>query len=272
MGVNDSMSALFQDLHYAKRMLLKQPGFTVVALLSLAIGIGANTAIFSVVNAVLLHPLPYREPDQLVKVLQSSANPGKFGMASLWAYPRFAALRDQNETFAGVAAYARRAFNLTGTDEPERLQAEFVSADYFPLLGIDAAQGRTFLPEEDRTPSTHGVALLGYGLWQRRFGGDPSAVGKTVELDKHALTIVGVLPRGFKGQSGTADVWMPMMMVPRMLSARMLTHPRSYWVEVIGRLKPGVAREQAQTEMELLRERIEEMFPGPAQSRPSGSG
>ena len=266
------MHSLIQDLNYAKRMMLRKPGFTVVALLTLAIGIGANTAIFSVVNAVLLHPLPYQEPDRLMKVLQSSFNPGKLGMSSLWAYPRFAALRDQNETFAGVAAYAKRAFNLTGTAEPEHLQAEFVSANYFSLLGIDAAEGRTFLAEEDQTPGTHAVALLGYGFWQRRFGGDPQIVGKSIELDKQTLTVIGVLPRGFKGQSGTADVWMPMMMVPRMLSPQMLTQPLMYWVEVIARLKAGVTPEQAQAEMELLHERIEKLFPGPTKSRPSGSG
>jgi putative ABC transport system permease protein len=266
------METLLQDFRFGARMLLKNPGFTFIAVAVLALGIGANSAIFSVVNAVLFAPLPYHEPERLLKVLQTSASPGQFGMPSLWPYPRFAALRDQNEAFAGVAAYAKRAFNLTGTGEPEHLQVEFVSADYFPLLGIEATQGRTFLPEEDRTPGLHAVALLGYGLWQRRFGGDLQIVGKTIELDKHALTIVGVLPRGFKGQSGTADVWMPMMMVPTMLNPQMLTQPYSYWTEVIARLKPGLTFEQAQAEMELLHESIEKLFPAPARSRPSGSG
>ena len=266
------MDTFTRDLRYGLRMLLKQPGFTVIAVLTLALGIGANTAIFSVVNAVLLQPLPYQEPDRLVKVVQSSANPGKFGMSSLWGYPKFEALRDHNESFAGVAAYCKRAFNLTGTDQPERLQSELVSASYFPLLGIDAARGRMFLPEEDKTPGANAVAVISYGFWQRRLGSDPDAVGKIIELDKHPLTVVGVAPRGFKGQSGVADVWVPMMTVPFLLSPQLLTQTRVYWLEVIARLNAGVTKEQAQAEMEIAHERIEKLFPGPSGSRPSGSG
>src|SRR4030095_14141980 len=248
------MDKLFQDVRYGIRMLIKQPGFAIISVLTIALGIGANTAIFSVVNAVLLRPLPYRQPERLVKVLQSNTMPGKFSAPSLWSYPRFEALREHNESFDQVAAYCKRAFNLTGTQEPEHLQAEFVSADYFPLLGIEAALGRTFLPEEDKTPGAHAVALVSFGFWQRRLGSDPDAAGKTIELDKHQLTIVGVLPRGFKGQSGGADVWMPAMMTSVLLSPHLLTQPRLYWAEVIARLKPEVTKEQAQGEMSLLYE------------------
>jgi putative ABC transport system permease protein len=266
------MDKLIQDIRYGARMLLKQPGFALISVLTIALGIGANTAIFSVVNAVLLQPLPYQEPERLVKVLQSNTNPGKFATPSLWSYPRFAALRDHNESFSRVAAYSKRAFNLTGTQEPEHLQAEFVSADYFPLLGIEAAIGRTFLPDEDKTPGGNAVAVVSFGFWQRRLGADPEAVGKTIELDKHPLTIVGVLPKGFKGQSGVADVWMPVMMASVLLSPQLLTQPRLYWAELIARLKPEVTKEQAQGEMNLLYEHIEKLFPGPTGSRPSGSG
>jgi putative ABC transport system permease protein len=269
---SENMDRLLQDLRYGTRMLLKQPGFALISVVTIALGIGANTAIFSVVNAVLLRPLPYQEPERLVKVIQSNTNPGKFATTSLWSYPRFAALRDQNESFSGVAMYCKRALNLTGTPEPEHLQAEFVSADYFPLLGIEAAIGRTFLPDEDKTPGGNAVAVVSFGFWQRRLGADPEAVGKTIELDKHRLTIVGVLPRGFKGQSGVVDVWMPTMMATVLLSPHLLTQPRLYWAEVIARLRPGVAKEQAQGEMNLLYERIEKLFPGPTGSRPSGSG
>src|SRR5437762_948687 len=266
------MDNLLKDIRYGTRMLLKQPAFALISVLTIALGIGANTAIFSVVNAVLLRPLPYRQPERLVKVLQSNTNPGKTAMPSLWSYPRFEALRDHNESFSQVAAYCKRAFNLTGTQEPERLQAEFVSADYFPLLGIEAAIGRTFLREEDRMPGANAVAAVSYGFWQRRLGGDPDAVGKIIELDKHQLTIVGVLPRGFKGQSGVSDVWMPAMMASVLLNPQLLTQPQLYWAEVIARLKPEVTKEQAQGEMNLLYEHIEKLFPGPTGSRPSGSG
>ena len=266
------MDKLIQDLRYGARTLLKQPGFALISVLTIALGIGANTAIFSVVNAVLLRPLPYRQPEQLVKVLQSNTNPGKFSTPSFFSYPRFQALRDHNESFSQVAAYCKRAFNLTGTQEPEHLQAEFVSADYFPMLGIEAALGRTFLPEEDRTPGANAVAVVSFGFWQRRLGGDPDAAGKTIELDKHQLTIVGVLPRGFRGQSGVADVWMPAMMTSVLLSPQLLTQPRVYWAEVLARLKPEVTKEQAQGEMNLLYEEIEKLFPGPTGGRPSGSG
>jgi putative ABC transport system permease protein len=266
------MEILLQDIRYGFRTLMRQPGFTVIAALTLALGIGVNTAIFSVVNTVLLQPLPYQQPERLVKILQTNATPGKMSLASLWPYPRFAALREMNESLVGVAAYAKRAFNLTGTDEPEHLQVEFVSASYFPVLGVDAIAGRAFSPNEDQTPGTHPVALIGYGLWQRRFGGDANVVGKTIELDKHPLTVVGVLPKGFKGQSGAAEVWMPTMMIGTLINPQMLTQPRQYWAEVIGRLQPDVTLAQAQAEMETLTERIEELYPGPTSFRPSGSG
>ena len=266
------MDKLLQDVRYGTRMLLKQPGFALISVLTIALGIGANTAIFSVVNAVLLRPLPYQQPERLMKVLQSNTNPGKVATPSLWSYPRFEAFRDHNESFSRVAAYCMRAFNLTGTQEPEHLQAECVSADYFPLLGIEAIIGRTFLPEEDRTPGANPVAVVSFGFWQRRLGGDLDAVGKIIELDKHPLTIVGVLPRGFKGQSGVSDVWVPAMMASVLLGPQLLTQPRFYWAEVIGRLKPEVTQEQAQGEMNLLYEHIEKLFPGPTRSRPSGSG
>ena len=266
------MGTLLQDVRYGMRMLTRSRGFTVIAVLTLALGIGANTAIFSVVNAVLLRPLPYREPQQLMKVLQVSANPGNNAMAALWPYPRYEALRGMNESFSGVAAYAKRALNLTGTDEPENLSVEFVSANYFPLLGVDAVNGRTFLDGEDKTPGSPAAAVISYELWQRRFGGDPQIAGRTIELEKHQLTIVGVAPGGFKGQSGAAQVWMPVTLTARFFSPQMLTQPRQYWAEVVARVKPGVTQEQAQAEMEVLTGKIEELYPGPTGFRPSGSG
>ncbi|HKP84833.1 MAG TPA: ABC transporter permease [Blastocatellia bacterium] len=256
------MDTLFQDLRYGTRTLLKSPGFTAVAILSLALGIGANTAIFSVVNAVLLRPLPYKNPDQLMQVFLESENPkGGLESSALWSYPKFQALRDSSEAFEQVAAVSDQNFPLTDTDSPERLNVEMVSASYFPMLGVEAATGRTFLDEEDKTPGTHPVAVIGHALWVRRFGSDPDIIGRTISLNKIPLTIVGVLPEGFKGQKATAEVWVPMMMAPQLTFARRLQAPFAHWTEVIARLKPGVSFAQAQGEMGIVAGKMREAIP-----------
>jgi len=262
---------MFQDLRFGARLLRRSPVMTMAAVLSLALGIGANTAIFSLINAVMLRPLPYRSPDQLVKVYQAQPDPARGMLPSLWAYPRFEILRDQNQSFAAVAGVGQNAHNLTGTDNPERLQVEMVSSSYFPLLGIEAVAGRTFTAEEDKTPEANLTALLGYGLWQRRFGGDPQIIGKTLELDKHAFTIAGVLPPGFRGQNGTAEVWVTMMAAPLLRFKRTLTAPNNYWFQVVARLKDGVSQAQAQSEMQLVTDEIERKFPGPKQTLPGSA-
>src|SRR5262245_55643484 len=198
---------MFQDLRFGWRMLRRSPVMSLVAVLSLAAGIGANTAIFSVINALLLRPLPYRAPEQLVKVFQTQPDPARGRLPSNWSYPRFEILRDQNQIFGAVAGFAQQPYNLTGTDAPERLQVEMVSASYFPLLGVEAVVGRTFAADEDRTPETNIDALLSSGIWRRRFGGDAQVIGKTLELEKHRFTIVGVAPPGFRGQRGKHAHW-----------------------------------------------------------------
>ncbi|MGH9835058.1 MAG: ABC transporter permease, partial [Blastocatellia bacterium] len=262
---------MFQDLRFGLRTMRKSPVLTLVAVLSLALGIGANTAIFSVVNALMLRPLPYRAPERLVKVYQAQPDPTKGMLPSVWAYPRFEVLRDQSQSFAAVAGVAQNAYNLTGTDNPERLQVEMVSASYFPLLGVEAVAGRTFTTEEDRTPEANLTALLSYGLWQRRFGGDPQVIGKPLELDKHVFTIVGVLPPGFRGQNGTAEAWVTMMAAPLLRFKRTLAAPNNYWFQVIARLKDGVSPAQAQSEMQLITAEIERKFPGPKQTLPGSA-
>ena len=256
-----------QDIRYAFRGMIKSPGFTAVAVLSLALGIGANTSIFSIVNALLLKPLPYKNPDRLAQVFRQTEEPGKGLEASeLWSYPKFQVLRDNSETFEQVAAVSDQNFPVTDSENPERLSAEMVSATYFPMLGVEAALGRTFSPEEDATPATHPVALIGHGIWMRRFGGDSGVVGQTISLNKIPLTIVGVLPEGFKGQKGTAEVWVPMMMAPRLTFPRRLLSPFAHWTEVIARLKPGVSSAEAQTEMAIIAARLKEALPVTPQS------
>jgi putative ABC transport system permease protein len=253
---------MFQDLRFGLRMILKSKALTIVAVVSLALGIGANTAIFSVVNALLLRPLPYRQPERLVKVYQTQPDPAKTMQSSNWAYPRFEMLRDQNQSFAAVAGFAQQPYNLTGTDAPERLQVEMVSASYFPLLGVEAVAGRTFTADEDRTPGANLAAVLSHGLWQRRFGGDTQVLGKTIELEKNGFTVVGVLPPGFRGQNGTADAWVTMMAAPKLRYKGVLTNPRNWWFQVVARLKDGVTLAQAQAEMPQLSAQIEQKYSG----------
>ena len=254
------MADLWQDLRHGARMLWKNPGFTAVAVLTLALGIGANTAIFSVVNALLLRPLPYKDPERLVKVFRAQPDPAKGMLPSLWSYPRFVALQAHNQSFAGVAGYTQSPYALTGTDTPERVQVEVVSASYFPLLGVSAAAGRTFEPEEGAAPGAAREAILGYGLWQRRFGGDLQAIGGTIELDKQTFTVVGVMPPDFRGQSGTADVWLPMTTATAFVP-RILADANEYWFQVVCRLQDGVTPEQARADLGLVGERIERQYP-----------
>ena len=261
------MQTLWQDLRYGARMLLKKPGFTLIAVLTLALGIGANTAIFSVINSLMLRPLPYREPDRLVKVYQAEPDPVKGMLPSIWSYPRFEVLRDQSRSFAAVAAVAQLQHNLTGANEPERLKVEMVSASYFPMLGVEAVAGRAFTEEEDRTPGANLAAMLSFSLWQRRFGGDVKAIGKTIELDKYSFTIVGVAPPGFRGQNGTADAWTTMMAAPLLRFKRTLVTPNNYWFQVIARLKDGVSPSQAQSEMRTVTREIEQKYPAPKQTQ-----
>ncbi|MCI0490833.1 MAG: ABC transporter permease [Blastocatellia bacterium] len=206
------MGNLWQDLRYAIRMLIKKPGYTAVALVALVIGIGANTAIFSVVNAVLLRPLPYADPDRLV-VVYSAEQRGERSLSV--CYPDFLDWRDQNSSFEKLAAVGAENFILTGTGEAERIRGELVSAEYFDMLGIPAVMGRTFLPEENLTSNSAPVAVVGYNFWRNRFGAAPDLLGKTLKLNDTPYTVIGILPEGFDGFTGDAEIWVPMMMFDR---------------------------------------------------------
>jgi hypothetical protein len=189
------LEALWQDLRYGARMLLKAPGFAAVAVASLAIGIGANTAIFSVVDKLLIRKLPVDEPDRLVVV---SASRGA-GVSTMSNFPDFVDYRDRNEVFDGLVCYTQRALTLSTGDQADRIQGMIVSGNYFTALRVQPALGRSFLPEEDRTPGAHAVVVLGYGLWQRHFGADPSVLGRRVSLNGSPFTVVGVAPPDFNG-------------------------------------------------------------------------
>ncbi len=256
-----------QDLRYALRTVIRQPGFSAVAIFTLAIGIGANTAIYSVVDATLLRPLPFYDPARLMKV--SLIMPAMFGRpindTMVWSYPKYQAFCGIQNAFKETALYGLWQGNVTGTDEPERVRGEQVTASYFPVLGIRAAVGRTFLPEEDSVPERDMVAMISYGLWQRRFAGDRSAIGHTIELDLKKYTIIGVLPEGFNGLRGPGDVWIPIHTV----SGRILNEAQSHSWELVARLKPDVSVAQAESVVTQLGAAVDRAIPD---SRHSGWG
>jgi putative ABC transport system permease protein len=246
------MDNLWQDLRYGIRMLLRSPGFTLVGVLALALGIGANTAIFSVVNAVLLRPLPYPDPDRLVLL---SENFSRLGLNRISvSAPEFIDYRDRSQSFERVAAYKYLNFNLTGVDEPERILGASVSAGLFTLLGINPSRGRAFLPEEDQ-PGGHPVVVLSHGLWQRRFGADPSVVGKTLRLNGNHMTVVGIMPPGFQFPA-QAELWAPIVFNDDALRQR-----QSRSLRVIARLKPDVTLKQAQAEMSTFARQLTQQYP-----------
>ena len=244
---------LGQDLRYGLRMLMRNPGFTIVAVLALALGIGANSAIFSVVSAVLLRPLPYPDAEQLAMVWEEASHLG---------FPRdtpaaanYVDWRDQNQVFEGMAAMAQQDFNLTGVGEPERLEGRRVSANLFSLLGVGPQLGRAFLPEEDQ-PGKNRVVILGHGLWQRRFGADPQVVGKPLSLNGENFTVVGVMPARFQFPSRETQLWVPIA-----FNAEEATNRTNHYLEVVARMKPGITPKQAQTEMDTIAARLAQQYP-----------
>lgn len=241
------------DLRFAFRLLLKNPGFTLVTVIALALGIGANTAIFSVVNAVLLRPLPYKNPERLVMVWEDATKTG---------HPRdtptaanFIDWRNQNQVFEGMAAINEENYNLTGAGEPERLDGLRVSASLFPLLGVEPRLGRVFTAAEDQ-PGSQRVVLLSYGLWQRRFGGDPGIAGKPITLNGQSYVVVGVMPAQFQFPTSDNQIWVPIAFSSEEAADRELHN-----LQVVARLKPGVTLAQAQAEMSTIATRLQQQYP-----------
>lgn len=238
------MDAMLQDLRYGARMLRKNPGFTAIAVLTLALGIGANTAIFSLVNGILLRPLPFASPNELVSVTGT--------------YPKgaFVAMREQMKTLEPAAYYEGHEFNLTGRGEPIRLSGVLVSAEFFNVLGARPELGRPFYPGEDIAGQDHFV-ILSHALWQERFRGDPSVIGKTIQLEGMDRQVVGVMPAGFNFPSPKTDVWLPLRNDPRDKIA--------FWagdfMPIIGRLKPGSTMAQARAEVRMFQSRVFKLFP-----------
>jgi putative ABC transport system permease protein len=247
------MGKMLQDVRYGARVLLKSPGFALVTILALAIGIGANTAIFSVVNGVLLRPLPYPTADRLVFLSEWSRQVPNMSVS----YPNFEDWRRETRSMEGMAAFRSNGFILTGGAEPERLTAREVSYNFFDVLGVSPALGRAFMAEEDK-PGAERAAILSHGLWQRRFGGDPGIVGKPLTLSDESYTVVGVLPQEFEWQ-GPVDIWVPIgLSAGAGVMQNRGNHPGIY---VVGLLKPGVTVEGARADMKDVVGRIAQQYP-----------
>ena len=254
------MNTFLQDIRFGLRMLLKSPSVSIVATIALALGIGANTAIFSVVNAVLLRPLPFPNPESLVTLWETDT---QFGY--LWgahSYPNFFDLRAQNTTFERVACYHGSNYIMTGRGEPARLRGEVVTADLFSLLGVAPMLGRNFLPEDDKPSETGRVVILSHALFQKRFNSDPSLINQAITLEGSSFTVIGVMPPDFEFpiQNDPVELWTTIAGDASGKSP--VTEARgAHFLRVMGRLKPGVTQEQAQADLTAIGARLEQQYP-----------
>jgi putative ABC transport system permease protein len=250
------MGTILQDLRYAVRMLVKQPGFTCVAVLTLALGIGANSAIFSVVNAVLLRPLPFKDQDQIVKIWETFTPTGSTrswsGSASV---PNLKDWREQNDVFTEIAYYQSGSFNLQDQDQPQRVQSATVSTNLFDVLGVLPRLGRTFVEGEDQQ-GNHRVVVLSDRLWRNNFAADSAIVGTDILLGGENFTVVGVMPAGFQFPSRSTDLWVPYVLTPNQISSR-----HDHFLMTIARLRPDAAFELAQEQMRTIAARLEQQYP-----------
>ena len=254
------MNTLLQDIRFGLRMLLKSPSVSIVATIALALGIGANTAIFSVVNAVLLRPLPFPNSDALVSVFETDARRGQ--VRGSHSYPNFLDMRTQNTVFEHVASYHGSDYILTGRGEPARLQGLVATTDLFPLLGVQPLLGRTFLPDEDKPSESGRVAILSEQLFRKRFNSDPSILNQAITLDGRPFTVVGVMPASFEFpiQNEPVELWTTI--AGDASGEEPITAARgAHFLQVIGRLKSGVTKEQAQSELTTIAARLEQQYP-----------
>ncbi|HJT29660.1 MAG TPA: ABC transporter permease [Pyrinomonadaceae bacterium] len=257
---------MIKDIRFAVRSLLKRPGFTVIAVLTLALGIGANTAIFSVVNATLMQTPPVSDPERLVFVFNGPAG-------NVFSYPDYAAVRDQNNVLDGLIAWGGISASLNSNDQTDLVTGAIVTGNFFEVLGVRAQLGRVITTEDDKTPGAHPVAVISQGLWQGRFAGDPNIIGRQLLLNGNNFTVIGVLPKGFDGlQLGiTRDLYVPMMMQATMRPPRagfsgemnpdLLQARGNRWLYSVGRLMPGVTEAQAQSSLALITKQLEEAYP-----------
>jgi putative ABC transport system permease protein len=251
------MRTLLQDLRFGLRTLFKRPGFTLIAVLTLALGIGANTAIFSVVNAVLLRPLPYNGAERLVAIFETTQNNPR----DYISVPNLKDYREQTNSFEDFTTFVPQSVNLTGVAEPDRVRGGFVTSKFFQLLGVHAASGRDLQPQDDAEGEGR-VAVLSHALWQRRFGSDEKIIGKALTLNGEPFTVVGIMPENFRFPMDEIEVWLPAQKWPNYKNERSF-----HGCFVIGRLKEGVTPSQAETELRTVAQRLEAAYPADDQGR-----
>jgi len=254
------MNNILKDFRYAIRMLAKTPGVTFVAVITLALGIGANTAIFSSVSAFTSRPLPVPSPDQLIRPVEISEDRGT---ADNFSYPDFVDYRNQSTFFSGFCAEDMVQVAIDTQEQNDVIWGQIVSGNYFDMLQIKPVMGRAFAPDEDGAPGAHPVVVLGYSLWQRRLASDPNVVGKTLRLNNHQFQVIGVAPESFKGTKFglSMDFWAPMAMVGELSGdADLLTDRDSHWLTIIGRLKQGVSITQASAEINAISFRLNQAY------------
>jgi predicted permease len=259
--MNAILQTFIQDLRYGVRMLVRSPGVTIVAVIALALGIGANTAIFSSVSAFLLRPLPVAEPNSLIRPVEVTDDRGS---TDTFSYPDFADYRDQSTVFEGLVAEDMVQAAISAQNQNDVIWGQVVSGNYFDMLRVAPVLGRGFAPDEDKTPGAHPVVVISHSLWQRRLGSDPNIAGKTIDLDSRPYTVLGVAPESFKGTKFglSLDFWAPMAMAEELRrDPKVLSERGSHWMTVIGRLKPGVSLGQASAEMSAIARRLNQAYP-----------
>lgn len=257
------LETLWQDLRYGARMLRKNPGFTIVAVLTLALGIGANTAVFSVINSVLFKPLPVEAPQELVDVYNTPPKDEAILQYVPLAYPDYVDFRDQSTRLAGLIGFAPTQVALERQNESELVPAEEVTGNYFQVLGVRFALGRGFDAEQDRVPGNDPAAVLSYAMWQNKSGGDPNIIGKTITLNEHPMAILGVAPRDFHGvmRLVAPGLWVPISMDSVLHLGNPVEDRGSQWIFALGRLKPGASLGQAQAELQAIAARLLQAYP-----------
>lgn len=266
------LATILQDIRVSLRGLTKRPAFTVVALLSLALGIGANTTIFTLVNTVLLNPLPVEDPSNLYAVFTVDETNAALGLTQM-SFPNFEDFRDQNEVFEDIMSYGFPVpVSMLVGEEPEQVFVESVSGNYFQVLGIEPAIGRFILPEEDRAEGANPVVVMSYGLWSRRFGLDRSVLERPIVLNGLSYDVVGVAPEGFKGVNAlfSPDVWVPLMMYREVLPAQLqpfFENRRALFLNVAGRLPRGTSASQGEAHLKTIAAALEEEYPEPNKGR-----
>src|SRR3989441_8345936 len=249
------------DFRYALRTLLNTPSFTIVVVLTLALGIGANTAIFSLTNQILLRLLPVKDADRLVLFENPGAFAGRQFNSNAFSYPMYRDFRDRNAVFSGIVARFPTPLTLMANGQAERISGELVSGNYFDVLGVRAVVGRSLTPGDDRVPGAHPVVVLSHNYWMRRFAGDPGVLNRTIDLNGHPMTVVGVIQPGFTGivVGESPDVMVPIMMKAQMTPTwNDLENRRSRWLTLLARLKPGVDMPQAEAAMNVTYRQINE--------------